>query len=158
MSEYKQFSKTLYDENDQIAKNIAVDFLESTGFYKLEIPLTEQIEQFKAQDFEVTLISRNEKVSVEVERKKVWTKSGEWQGWPTIDVPVRKSQSKARLYVMINNIGDTIAVTKMSNVLRSNITNKKTIYTNNEAFFNVKLDDFKIYHKKGKVWHLCVKN
>jgi hypothetical protein len=152
MSEYKQFSKKLYDENDQIAKEVALDFLISTGYYKLEIPLKEQKEQYKKQDFEVILISKNKKVSVEVERKKVWTKSGKWQGWSTIDVPTRKNQSKAKLYVMINNPGDTIAITKMKNVLNADISTKKTIYTDNEDFFNVELDKFKFYHKKNGIW------
>jgi len=157
MSEYKPFSKKLYDENDQIAKEVALDFLISTGHYKLETPLKDQKELYKKQDFEVVLVSKNKKVSVEVERKRVWTKSCKWQGWDTIDVPVRKNESKAKLYVMINNPGDTIAITKMKSVLKSKISTKKTIYTDNEDFFNVELNEFKFYCKKGDVWVNCKK-
>ena len=157
MSEYKKFSKKLYDENDQIAKEVALDYLISTGYYKLETKLGEQKEQYKKQDFEIVLISKNKKVSVEVERKKVWTKSCEWQGWSTIDVPVRKNETKAKLYVMINNPGDTIAITRMKKVLNSKISSKRTIYTDNEDFFNVALSEFKFYCKKNGIWEICKK-
>lgn len=155
MSEYKKFSKELYDENDRIAKNVAVEFLESTGFYKLETPLSEQKEEFKKQDFEIVLVPDNQKISVEVERKKVWSKTCEWQGWPTIDVPVRKNKSKARLYIMINDLCNTIAITMMKNVLKSRISPKKTIYTKNEDFFNVEKKEFKFYCKKNHGWERC---
>jgi hypothetical protein len=152
MSEYKRFSKKLYQENDQIAKEIVLDYLISTGYYKLETPLNKQKELYKKQDFEVVLISKGKKVPVEVERKKVWTKSFEWQGWSTIDVPVRKSESKAKLYVMVNEPCDTIAVTKMKKVLNSKISSKRTIYTDNEDFYNVELSEFKFYRRKNGTW------
>jgi len=152
MSEYKKFSQELCDENDRLSKEVAVDFLEWIGHYKLEIPLEDQIEKFKKQDFEVLLISKNRKVKVEVERKKVWTKDGVWQGWSTIDVPQRKNESEADLFIMINNSCNTLAVTTMNKVLESNITSKKTIYTEKENFFNVELNNFKFYFKEGDCW------
>ena len=66
MSDYKKFSQELCNENDQVAKEVAIDFLAWTGHYKLEVTLEEQEEQFKKQDFEVVLISKNRKVKVEV--------------------------------------------------------------------------------------------
>jgi hypothetical protein len=51
MGEYKKFSKELCDENDKIAKLVAVDYLESTGHYKLETPLEEQEELYKKKRF-----------------------------------------------------------------------------------------------------------
>jgi hypothetical protein len=152
MSEYKKFSQKLCDENDQVAKEVAIDFLTWTSHYKLEIPLDQQEEQFKKQDFEVVLISKNRKVKIEVERKKVWTKVCQWQGWPTIDVPARKSESASDLFIMVNKGCNTIAVTTMKNVLSSKVTSKKTIYTNNENFFNVELGKFKFYCKSEGVW------
>jgi hypothetical protein len=152
MSEYKKFSQKLCDENDQVAKEVAIDFLTWTGHYKLEIPLDQQEEQFKKQDFEVVLISKNRKVKVEVERKKVWTKVCQWQGWSTIDVPSRKSESESDLFIMVNSECNTIAVTTMKNVLSSKVSAKKTIYTNNENFFNVELNKFKFYCKNEGSW------
>lgn len=152
MSEYKKFSQKLCNENDQIAKEIAVDFLIWTGYYKLEIPLEEQEEQFKKQDFEVVLISKNKKVKIEVERKKVWTKVCQWQGWSTIDVPSRKNESESDLFIMVNNECNTVAVTTMKNVLTSKVSAKKTIYTDNEDFFNVELSKFKFYCKSEGFW------
>jgi hypothetical protein len=154
MTEYKKFSKELCDENDGVAKLIAVDFLESTGYYKLEIPLNEQEESYKKKDFEVILISTKQKVSVEVERKKVWVNVCSWEGWPTVDVPARKNKSESDLFIMVNKSGNTIAVTTMKKVLNSPISAKKTIYTNNENFFNVELDNFKFYCKNDGVWKL----
>jgi hypothetical protein len=152
MSEYKKFSQELCNENDQVAKEVAVDFLEWTGHYKLEVPLDEQEEQFKKQDFEVVLISKDRKVSIEVERKKVWTKECAWQGWPTIDVPSRKSESASDLFIMVNKECNTIAVTTMKNVLTSKVSAKKTIYTDSEDFFNVELGKFNFYCKSEGSW------
>lgn len=153
MSEYKKFSQELCDENDQVAKEVALDFLKWTGYYRLDTSLEEQEELYKKQDFEVTLISSDRKVKVEVERKKVWLKVGQWQGWSTIDVPSRKNESEADLFIMVNKECNTIAVTTMKNVLKSKISPKKTIYTESEDFFNVELSNFKFYFKTGNVWN-----
>ena len=152
MSEYKKFSQELCDENDQVAKDVALDFLQWTGHYRLDTSLEEQEELYKKQDFEVTLISNDRKVKVEVERKKVWSKVCQWQGWSTIDVPARKNESEADLFIMVNKECNTIAVTTMKNVLQSKITSKKTIYTENEEFFNVDLNKFKFYCKSEGSW------
>lgn len=152
MSEYKKFSQELCDENDQVAKEVALDFLQWTGHYRLDTSLEEQEELYKKQDFEVTLISNDRKVKVEVERKKVWLKVCQWQGWSTIDVPARKNESEADLFIMVNKECNTIAVTTMKNVLQSKVTSKKTIYTDNEEFFNVDLNKFKFYCKSEGSW------
>jgi len=152
MSEYKKFSQELCDENDAVAKETAVNFLEWKKYYKLETPLSEQSELYKKQDFEIKLLSTDRMVRVEVERKKVWVKSGVWQGWPTIDVPIRKKDSEAHLFIMVNKSCDTIAVTHMKKVLESKISSKKTIYTNNEEFFNVDLKCFRFYKKVDGGW------
>ena len=114
--------------------------------------MDEQEEQFKKQDFEVVLISKNRKVKIEVERKKVWTKVCQWQGWSTIDVPSRKSESESDLFIMVNSECNTIAVTTMKNVLSSKVSAKKTIYTDSEDFFNVELNKFKFYCKNEGSW------
>lgn len=152
MSEYKKFSQELCDENDLIAKQTAINFLEWTKYYSLKTPLSKQEESYKKKDFEITLLSTGKKIKVEVERKKVWNKFGQWQGWPTIDVPVRKKDSEADLFIMVNKECNSIAVTMMKNVLNSKVTSKKTIYTSNEEFFNVDLKYFKFYKKTDDGW------
>ena len=154
-NETKKFSQDLYDENDTSAKIIAVDYLVSTGLYKLNEELNEQPEQFKKLDFEILLIDKNKMISVEVERKKVWTKDYMWQGFPTIDIPYRKKDSKADLFIMVNNNLNTIAITKMKKVINSAVSAKKTIYTNKELFFNVPLSEFKIMKKSNNAWSEC---
>jgi hypothetical protein len=150
---HKKFSKELFDENDNISKTIAVDFLESTGHYVLITPLNEQKEKYKEHDFEILLKSNNKLIKVEVEKKNVWYKSGTWQGFSTIDVAYRKNESKSDLFVMFNKNCDTLAITTMKNVLSSKTSYKKTIYTNNELFFNVDLDKFKFYYKNNNKWN-----
>lgn len=154
-NETKKFSQELYDENDNSAKVIAVDYLVSTGLYKLNEELNEQPEQFKKLDFEILLIDKDKVVSVEVERKKVWTKDYKWQGFPTIDIPYRKKDGKADLFIMVNKNLNTIAITKMKTVINSPVSSKKTIYTNKELFFNVPISEFKIMKKYNNTWSEC---
>jgi hypothetical protein len=154
MSELKPFSKDLYDENDFKSKEVAKEFLESTGFYSMLNPLEEQKEKYKEHDFEIFLINPFTKITVEVERKKVWTKSGKWQGWNSIDVPYRKKDSKSNLFIMINKNFDTLAITNMKNILNADVYQKKTIYTNEESFFKVDINKFKIYFKNKDSWDL----
>jgi len=149
MSNYKKFSKELYDENDKLAKNTACDFLISKGFI-LEIPLDEQKEIYKKGDFYIKL--KNSNVLVEVERKKVWKKSGEWEGWSTIDIPYRKKDSKSNIFIMVNNSCDTIATIKTEKILESKVQTKDTKYTTDEKFFNVNLDNFYFYYKVKDKW------
>ena len=152
MSEYKVFSKKLYEENDNIAKSVAIDFLQSTKRFQLEVPVEKQIEMYKKQDFEILFLDNHRRVKVEVERKKVWTKEGSWQGFPTIDVPARKNKSESNLFIMVNYACNTLAITLMKNVLASKVSSKRTIYTNNEEFFNVDLSKFRFYHKCNNKW------
>lgn len=154
MSELKPFSKELYNENDFKSKKVAKDFLEYLGHYFLITPLEEQTEKYKEHDFEIFLKNPFKKITIEVERKKVWTKSGEWQGWDSVDIPYRKKDSQANLFIMINKSFDTLAVTNMKNVLNADVYSKKTIYTNKELFFKVNIDKFKIYFKNEDSWDL----
>jgi hypothetical protein len=154
MSELKPFSKDLYDENEFKSKEIAKEFLESTRFYSMIGSLEEQKEKYKEHDFEIFLINPFTKIAVEVERKKVWTKSGKWQGWNSIDVPYRKKDSKSNLFIMINKNFDTLAITNMKNILNADVYQKKTIYTNEESFFKVDINKFKIYFKNKDSWDL----
>jgi hypothetical protein len=149
--EYKPFDRNLFRENDLAAKQVAVDLLQDHGF-KLEVPLQEQEEQYKKWDLIITRIQDQKIITVEAELKKVWTKSGTWQGWPCIDVPYRKKDSKANLFIMSNVLRDTAAVTTMDLLKSSPVSSKKTIYTDHEYFFNCPLQYFRFYHKTKDSW------
>ena len=151
--EVKKFSQELLEQNDGIAKLLSINFLESTGKYKLIVPLNEQKEAYKEYDFQMFDYINNINITVEVERKKVWVKKGKWQGWNTLDVPFRKKDSHADIYIMVNNSCDTIAATKMKRILDSPTSYKKTIYTTNEKFFNVELKEFNFYYKNDTIWN-----
>lgn len=148
----KPFDLELYKENDRIAKITAVNFLESTGKFKLEVPLDEQPERFKKADFAIKYIPSNRDYLIEVERKVVWNKSGEWQGWTTLDVPTRKRHSSATLLIMINKHLDTLAVMLMSDVKKADVYAKPTYLTSIEEFFAVSLDKVLFYTKENDHW------
>lgn len=148
---YKKFSKELYDESNMVAMNAAVTILETIcdgKVYRLDVPLHMQKESYKSHDFVISRLhdKGTTNVYVEAERKRVWSASGKWEGFKTIDVPYRKAESKANLFVMTNNSGDTAALARMSDIISSPVESKKTIYTDEEKFFKVGLDKFKFYH------------
>ena len=147
----KKFSKELYDESNMVAMSTAVTILETIcdgKFYRLDVPLHMQEESYKSHDFVISRLhdTGTTNVYVEVEKKRVWGTSGKWEGFSTIDVPYRKSESKANLFVMVNNNNDTAAIARMSDVISSPIESKQTIYTDDEKFFKVGLDKFKFYY------------
>lgn len=153
---YKPFSQELYNECNDISISVAVDLLtglQNGKLYRLDVPLTQQLEAYKSHDFMITWIENNSKIYVEVEKKNVWTKSGKWQGFNSVDVAYRKMDSKADLFIMINKHNDTLAITTMENVKMSPIETKETIYTTDERFFKVALNNFKFYCNSFGKWH-----
>jgi hypothetical protein len=148
----KKFSPSLCKENDLIAKQTAVDFLEGSGKFKLLVPLEKQKEEYKKRDFLISQVKGSKSIACEAERKKVWKKEGSWEGWDTIDIPHRKNKSEADLFIMTNEACNTIAVTKMKTIHESPVKYKDTIYTKNEAFFAVPIKDFKFYTKTDGAW------
>jgi len=149
MKGYKEFDQKLYDDNDYIAKTTAAEFLNQMD-YELKIPIDKQPEVYKLYDFEI--FDDGCSVLVEVEVKNVWHRSGEWEGYCTIDIPSRKSKSISDLYIMFNKTLDTLAITKTVTILSSPESYKRTKYTDNESFFNVSLDKFKFYTKRNNLW------
>jgi hypothetical protein len=149
---HKKFSASLCKENDGIAKQTAVEFLEDSGKYKLQVPLQEQKEQYKKRDFLIVNIKNNKNVACEAERKKVWKKTGAWEGWDTIDIPHRKNKSEADLFIMTNESCDTIAITKMKTIHESPVKLKNTIYSRDEPFFAVPINSFKFYTRTTEGW------
>lgn len=151
---YKPFDKELYDRHDMPAKRAAVHFLQQTGYMWMILSLSEQAEMFKIADFEIWNNKIKEKLKVEVEVKEVWTVSGMWQTlmWKTIDIPFRKKESKADLFMMFNKSLDTFAGIKMKEILKAETYIKDTKYTSEERFFAVPVKKFKFYYRKCMVW------
>lgn len=145
----KPFSDDLCEENDFIAKMTACEYFESLEYELLE-PISDQEEVYKDWDF--IMYYCDKPVTFEVERKLSWMKSAEWQGYPTVDVAYRKRDSKADFFVMSNYHNDTLAITKMSNVLSSLVKNKNTIYTKNEPFFKCNISIFKFVYRENGRW------
>jgi muconolactone delta-isomerase len=90
----KKFDKALYAENDKKAKECSLEFLLQSKLFELKIPLAEQKEAYKKYDFEVFHKKEKRPVYIETEVKRVWKKSGEWEGYTTIDVPKRKEKTE----------------------------------------------------------------
>lgn len=156
---YKPFDKEEYDENDYKAKVLAARFLECDGRFKLRVPIREQPERLKKGDFKIELLKTGRDIMVEAERKKVWTERGKWQGWPTLDVPYRKCESKAEVFIMCNVTFDTIAVAMMKKVLDANVSKKNAscskVKTEMEPFFKVPIYAvrfFKALNTKRTEW------
>lgn len=142
----KPFSRDLYNENDKLAKDAAKDFFRQLNG---EV-IPSEGEKFSDYDFQVKLSGKVH--SVEVERKKVWRKSGSWEGWGSVDIPFRKSKSKADFFVMFNSQVDTLLVIRMSEVKNSPVKEKDTIYTKKEKFYSVPVEKFWMYTKDKDVW------
>ena len=153
MEKHKKYSKKDDEYNDLRAKELAIDYLESKGLYKLLIPLKDQIQAFKHSDFEIYNNTKNRSVFVEVERKSNWKKTLSWEGFPTVDVSHRKEFSKSELFVMCNDTFDSIAITYTKNVLDAYVGNKDNKIMLDESFFRVDPSLFKFYHKhESGIW------
>ena len=151
MSEYKPFDKSLYEENNQSAIKTSIDFIQQIFHYQPTAPAGEA---YKSHDFIVNDPSTNKDVRVEAEVKKVWEKTGVWQGYDTIDVPYRKKDSRAHLFIMINKHHNTLLCLPMSEIKRSIVKQKRTIYTHSgtEQFFAVPLSKAIFFKKNDSSW------
>ncbi len=156
----KKFEPELLKKFDRKGKSVALDFLESTKKFKLLIPLDEQKERYKKWDFIIKNIETNRNTKIECEVKSVWKETGCFP-YETVHVPHRKKDSKANIFIMVNNKGDSIFVTKMSTVKQSKVITKFTrnrfngTTTYDEPFFELNLTRGKFYtkDKKGK-WRI----
>lgn len=148
----KPFDKEIWIKCDGPTKELIASLLVSTGEYTLEVPLFEQPEAFKNHDFKIRSNKSHKNILIEVEQKRVWTKQHKWQGYPTLDVPCRKRDSKADFYFMANLHLDTVAFAPMSAVLNSITYRKNTKHnsgrTYGEEFFAVDLSAFSFFSVK----------
>lgn len=153
MESKKPFCKKLHQESNSLSIITATDYLLWTGLYTYDsVHPLEQPEAFKDSDFTLLKKSTMVPVKIEVEHKKSWKKSGCWEGYPTLDVPARKKESKADIFVMLNQHADTLALIRMRDVLSSATYRKNTIYTQDEEFFAVELRSVKFVVKCDSGW------
>ena len=145
MNEGKKFSQSLYNQCDPASVKMAANFLSTWGW-----KVKDATERFKIGDILFTYDGTDHLVEVEV--KKVWIKHFRWQGWDTVDVPLRKRHNQSEWYVMFNIHLDTLAIIEMRAVQRSPVKQKNTIYTNNEGFYKVKLSLFDFYGRFDGTW------
>lgn len=151
MGEYKKFSKELYNENNKIAIQTSSEFISQIFKYQI---LQQEQEAYSSHDFIVVDPHTKKNILIETEIKKVWEKSGQWQGWDTLDIPYRKNKSQAQLFIMINKNHNTLACMLMNDVKTSKIKQKRTIYTDSgtEQFFSVSLSKVLFFYKKNNAW------
>ena len=149
---YKKFDPNLYKQFDVPARDKFCEFLATFKMPRYSVSIQE--EQYKDYDMLLTDNVTGKDLTVEIEVKNVWTKSHEWQGWDTVDVPYRKRESIADRYAMFNKHMDTLLLADMSAVHESRVVTKNTIYTKNERFFAVGLDSFQMWCRFTAGWKL----
>lgn len=139
----KQFNRQLYNTYDTMGKNIAISFLTALG-YRIE----NTDEAYGSHDFVVSKDGIEKKV--EVECKTSW--KGVAFPYNTHSVPYRKLCSNADIFIQVNASGDCLATCPMKDVKTSPVIRKNTIYTQNEAFFNVPVSKLTYYRYKNGNW------
>lgn len=150
MSSKKIYSKKDYDASDYRAKVLASRFMMRNGAFTIAEPIHEQKEAYKEYDIIMIRKSDGKKIKIEAEHKKCWIKRGKWQGYESVDVPYRKSESKADTFIMSNLSWDTIAVVPMKAILASKTSCKDTKCSDGEKFFNVDIKEFRFFKATSK--------
>ena len=157
VSSSKKFTTADYKLSDARSKQLGADFLlgKDANFH-FKTPLNEQTELYKKGDFLIHY--RSKPILVETEQKRVWTSSDGSFPYDTLDVPTRKWQSKADLYIMFNLDFNVLALTEMKNVLGAEVITKSTRRSNGEqltqgeTFFHVPVEKFEFYVLNGREW------
>lgn len=140
----KPFDKTLYEQNDNLAKDHSIAILKATGFDPRVSPKKRDVDLEVYKDGELQFY-------VECEIKRVWTKQFEYQ---TINFPERKGKyaclSKPTYFMMWNHDQTRYLVVKGVDLLASPlmiVPNKYMGY--GEQFYQVPIekatfDEFKV--------------
>lgn len=144
------FSKDLYNKHNGPGIKVALEMLNQYGFTTVE---NGDVERYCARDCLVSKDGKN--VAIEVERKVVWRRRDDWEGYPSVRVPYRKRNSGADLYIMINEPSTCIIICNM-NELKKSPTTKYTTQLHNieEDFFAVPIDIFDVLVLENGKWLL----
>lgn len=145
--EYKGFDKVLFDRNDKKARLAAKLLLMSSDRFGATFNGVVDNEDTYGPDLKIT----KDGVAVgylEVEIKSVWD-SYDFP-WPSVQFPERKAKfvvgSKYPIYFLMFNkcLTRALAVTGQT-LIDSPVKEVKTVYTNNENFFQVPVGFAKFY-------------
>lgn len=147
---YKPYSEKDKKISDYKAKVLSSLFMMREGKFNLLTPIKDQQEAYKSYDIIMVRNKDGKEVRIESEQKRVWVEHGKWHlSFLTLDVPFRKNESKADVFIMSNLHWDTIAVTYMKDVLKSRVYKKNTkcsnVKTQLEPFFAVDLDRIRFF-------------
>lgn len=144
----KPFCKDLYNKHNGPGIRVALDMLNQHGYQTIE---DGSIENYCARD---CLVSKdNKRLSIEVERKMVWRRKNDWEGYSSVRVPYRKRHSQADIYIMINEASTCLIVCRMTDVKNSETTKYTSqMYNVEEDFFAVPIDKFDVMVLEGGKW------
>ena len=134
----KPFCRDLYNKYDGLGINVSMSFLMQQG-YKMQ----NNDEAFKSHDYIVEKGNKLYKIEVEVARS--------WVGlnfpYKAMTVPYRKRESKADFFFQINNVGTALICCPMKQILNSIVITKDTVYTQQEKFFSIPIEELTQYYK-----------
>jgi len=144
----RNFIRSSYDEHNQKAIATAQQFLLSQGL-ESRVPLTEK---YKSYDFIASFNGTD--LPVEVEVKTFWNTTSKWnyRCGDSVHVAERKKDSDSAMFIMINNLHDTLIMCSMHTIKSSPVVQKNTVNMKNEDFFSVPLSSFKMYTKSNNEW------
>jgi len=150
----KPFCRDLYNKHNRLGIRVALDMLNQYGYETIE---DGNIEHYCARDCLVSKDSKN--FSIEVERKQVWRRKDNWEGYDHVRVPYRKRHSQADLYIMINEASTCLIVCRMQDVKNSQTTKYTSqLYNVEEDFFAVPIDKFDVMVLENGKWNMKTNN
>lgn len=146
----RPFSRDLYNKHNNLGIKVALDMLTQYGYTTID---NGDVEQYSARD---CLVSKdNIPKAIEVERKTIWRRKDDWEGYPTVRVPYRKRNSSCDLYVMINDASTCMIVCDMNKLKKSPLTKYTThVYNIEEDFFAVPIEIFDVLVLVADKWVL----
>lgn len=142
------FSRELYNKHNGPGIKVALEMLNQYGYNTIE---NGNIEMYCARDCLVAKDGKN--VPIEVERKAVWHRKDDWEGYSSVRVPYRKRNSGAELYIMINEPSTCLIICKMQDVKKSTTTKYTTrLHNIEEDFFAVPIGVFDVMVLQNGKW------
>lgn len=145
---YKPFDPVLYKQNNSPGTSTSLSLLHQFGYETVE---GEEVNRYSKWD---CLVKGNSGVAIaiECEKKNVWRRHDDWEGYSTTRVPARK-ESEADLYMMVNQHCSAVLVCEMPKVKESPIEMVHTrISDTEEPFFMVPIEHFDLYILEDGIW------
>lgn len=142
MGQTKAYDKTLHFRLREASVSVIANYLLSLGEYRFDIAPIDQ--NHKENVFYLINKTSGKQVWFAYERKLTWIKDGEWQGYDTMDIPIRKAALRVPVYIQVNHNLNTLALVSMKDVIESPTIKKNTKYTESEDFHAVPIEKVKI--------------